>query len=75
MAAEAGNAEGVTFLLNQGADKTIKDWVSPYEAHPSPIFNLDCTRWYGSWLVATRVAILSSRPNMYAELVPLVGAM
>ena len=27
LAAEAGNAEGVQFLLNQGADKTLLDWV------------------------------------------------
>jgi ankyrin repeat protein len=59
VAAEAGNAEGVTFLLNQGADKTIEDWVSPHEADLSPLFNLDRTSWYGSWLVATRVASLS----------------
>jgi ankyrin repeat protein len=28
MAAEAGNTEGVDFLLHQGADKTVPDWVS-----------------------------------------------
>ena len=41
VAAEAGNADGVTFLLNQGADKTIQDWVSPHENDPSPFSNLD----------------------------------
>ena len=28
LAAEAGNTEGVDFLLHQGADKTLLDWVS-----------------------------------------------
>ena len=67
MAAEAGNADGVTFLLNQGADKTTKDWVSPHEADPSPISNLGCTRFDGMGVVhvATGVASLSIRSKNY----------
>ena len=28
LAAEAGNADGVQFLLTQGASKNLEDWVS-----------------------------------------------